>query len=439
MRIHTKIKYYFQSLKKQKVQTSMSAFCHLSSSKASLGYYQLNFLREKINKFDSIYYFIRSTFSIMSQNLLISNNKLHQRSYDCLCITWGRLENFVKDGSFYDRYFNQNSKKNKKILWCIIYSGEKLPKKINDNIIILSTPKSYNMFNFFLALFKEIIFCLNNPTNFFHRFTSQSYFARKISKTLLTKINLSVIKKIIIPYEGQPFQNYLIFCIKKYFPHIRTLGYLHYAHPLQLDIFHREGSPDLLLTHSADQKKYIIKNLQWKKNKVCLVKSARFRKSFDKKKISNMVFLPYYIDDKENLLRNLENFLKKVKIKSLPILKVKKHPFPYNQSVQIEVSKLISKILNKYNYKFDNKNKKKVIIVIGLSTTPLLALEKNIKVYHLTQDRELELFSNTFWPSLYTKKIIDNCYLYFLRRKNYCIKLGNSNADYLQKYLKNNN
>ena len=112
MRIHTKIKYYFQSLKKKKVQTSMSAFCHLSSSKASLGYYQLNFLREKINKFDSIYYFIRSTFSIMSQNLLISNNKLHQRSYDCLCITWGRLENFVKDGSFYDRYFNQNSKKN---------------------------------------------------------------------------------------------------------------------------------------------------------------------------------------------------------------------------------------------------------------------------------------------------------------------------------------
>ena len=43
-----------------------------------------------------------------------------------------------------------------------------------------------------------------------------------------------------MPYEGQPFQNNLIYNFKKIKPKMMTYGYLHYAHPLQLDIFFRE-------------------------------------------------------------------------------------------------------------------------------------------------------------------------------------------------------
>ena len=49
--------------------------------------------------------------------------------YNRIILTWAFEENFSKDGSLNDRYFNINSKNLPETLWLVIFMGKKLPKK----------------------------------------------------------------------------------------------------------------------------------------------------------------------------------------------------------------------------------------------------------------------------------------------------------------------
>ena len=92
--------------------------------------------------------------------------------------------------------------------------------------------------------------------------------AISLVESINNEINFKKIKSIITPFEGQPFQQYLFKFLQKKHKSINTIGYLSHTHPLQYDIFFREGSPKQLLTHSEDQKKYIQSKLGWSKKEL---------------------------------------------------------------------------------------------------------------------------------------------------------------------------
>ena len=89
-------------------------------------------------------------------NYEITKAKINKTKYCKVIISWAFKKNFRKDGSYYDKYLNINSKRNPKILWFLIYMDKEKPKKINKNIILFSSKKSLLNFDY-LGLFYYLV------------------------------------------------------------------------------------------------------------------------------------------------------------------------------------------------------------------------------------------------------------------------------------------
>ena len=240
--------------------------------------------------------------------------------------------------------------------------------------------------------------------------------AISLVESINNEINFKKIKSIITPFEGQPFQQYLFKFLQKKHKSINTIGYLSHTHPLQYDIFFREGSPKQLLTHSEDQKKYIQSKLGWSKKRVKLIPSMRFLKKSNKKNISNKILFPYDFRTTRSFLSNFEKFLISCDDKSLPNLKIKVHPAPYNLIKQNRLKDAISIIIKRFNKKFSKKNKKKLCIVLGLSSSVTYALEQKLNVVHITDENFFESFNRKYWPNISTQKLSNNVLFYKLKK-----------------------
>ena len=66
-----------------------------------------------------------------------------------------------------------------------------------------------------------------------------------------------------MPYESQPFQNYLFKNIKKLKKNIKTIGYVSTTQPLPLHSLHRDGAPEKIFVHGSDQKLHLTKYFGW--------------------------------------------------------------------------------------------------------------------------------------------------------------------------------
>ena len=50
-----------------------------------------------------------------------------------------------------------------------------------------------------------------------------------------------------------------------------------------------------------------------------------------------------------------------------------------------------------YNKKFRSSNLNTSSIIFGLSTTPLLLLEKGVRVFHIVVDQSLQAYDSKYW------------------------------------------
>ena len=87
------------------------------------------------------------------------------------------------------------------------------------------------------------------------------------------------VREIYIPYEGQPFQNFIPQQLKKLNNKIKIYGYISHNLPHSFDMICREGSPDILFLQSKDQFYHFSKNLGWvEKKKIKTYCSLRYKK-----------------------------------------------------------------------------------------------------------------------------------------------------------------
>ena len=134
----------------------------------------------------------------------------------------------------------------------MIYLDDNLPSKVDKNILLIFRKKrKFPDFLYLLKYFFQMLIHTNfNFKKFYHTLSNQSCFAFQNYNILKDFIFSKKIKKILFPYEGQPFQNMIISKIKKKNRGIKSIGYIHYTHPFQLEIINRKGSPDIIYTYS---------------------------------------------------------------------------------------------------------------------------------------------------------------------------------------------
>ena len=234
-------------------------------------------------------------------------------------------------------------------------------------------------------------------------------------------------KNLLIPYEGQPFQKRIIFKQKIQNENLTTYGFDHSApHSISTQLYYTRGSPDKLLVSGLNVKKCYSKFYNWSPKKIQLSFPARY-KNFDKHNFLNKLFLPYDFTNSDKILENIDLFLKNKKNKSIKRFSVNIHPEKKNNKRHILLKKKIEKIKKRYEKKFSRNSTNNITIVVGLTTTPIVALEFNLPVLHICSNPDFDAYLNYFWPDIIIKRINKFSFLYSLKKTGGYLNFKNRN------------
>ena len=111
---------------------------YLNTFDATPGFIKLNELQKrKVNFIEKYTIFLKNLLAASKVSNFILINKKNIKNYDSIILTHGKYNNFSKNGDYFDPCFNENSKRLKKILWFVISIDNKLPIKIDDNVVLL--------------------------------------------------------------------------------------------------------------------------------------------------------------------------------------------------------------------------------------------------------------------------------------------------------------
>ncbi len=422
LKLIIKTKKYFTLCNDDKYSPEFDNTLYPSSYSNSIGSYFLNKigLNKKFDFFNNLIIILKDIFySLNYINHSIYYNK-NFKDYNKIVITWAFKDNFDKQGNLNDRYFNVNSNKEKKTLWFVIYMSDKIPKIIGKNLVIFKkdTNKSVNIFKIFKTIFKNLIFLVKNFYYFLFAISNHNYFSQILIKKLKPFIN-SNLKYLIMPYEGQPFQNKIISFIKINKVKIKTIGYIH-SPPLALptNFIHKVFSPDKIIVNGIDQYYCFNKILGWKKSKIKLLPSFRFLKK--KKLKSNSIYLPISIRD-ENLVLNSLKYLNDNEFINIRNFSVRNHPAATGSKKNTKLIQMIYSLKKKTNKKNIKKN---FSVFIGTSGGIIEALERGLRVIQIVETPIFDVYSKKIWPSIIKKKLNNNIYIYSVRKNGNLIKLG---------------
>lgn len=364
--------------------------------------------------------------------IFFSNSEIIKKKYTInysnIIITWARRANFKNDGSLDDKYFNINSKKTKRTLWIVIYLDKDLPtnikKKINNNILIYrNIPKKYNFFNYVKFLYQKI-FNIKDAELLMHNLSNYSYFSYNFFE-MIKKYLTKDLKYLYLLYEAQPFQNNIIYNLKKNKFKTKIIGYIH-AVPLSLpaNYIFRKYSPDKIIVNGKDQFECFTKHLYWPKELVKVRPSMRFLRN-KKNDMCNKIFLPLCIRNHNQILIQMYNLINKYNFEIFNFV-IQKHPLSLNSKEMANFEKKLNKILDQSIKTKKIKNTDKISIFIGSSGAIIEALERGIKVIQVCENPSIETYSNKLFKNILMKKIDSNIFSYKLKNKGKIVMLGNS-------------
>jgi len=430
-------KNYLKKCKKLKINIANSSFCYFAHWGQTPGIAKL-----KIKLLGTKYFL--TFFKIIILNILgiskLSNyitlkNSKNNKKFNNLIITNVSKKDFKKDGSCFDPWFQTNTRKTPNALWFLNCIDNYIPKKFDKNLVIFCRKNNilkYDFVFFIISFFKTLLKFKLSFRKFFHEFSVHTQFSDIISNKILNEINNGNFKKIINSYEAQPFQNNVFKKIKLLNKKIKTIGFFHTAlSPMSTSLIYRDGAPDNLLISGKYSKDFLHKYLNWPKEKIKIVSSFRY----NKKNVSDMsgfIYLPFNFFNFKKIVEEFENFIKNSETRSLNRFKIKNHTYANNSKKHQRLIKELKRIINLYKDRFHSNNKKKSI-VIGATSTIIVALQANVEVVHICEDPIFELYSEKLWKPLKIKKISANSYVYKLKRKDALVKFSLNN-NMLQKY-----
>jgi len=346
---------------------------------------------------------------------IIDNSKI-DCNYNNLVFSYFSKNDFV-NSTIIDRFFSDNTLKNKKSLWILLYQGNdkiKLNKKYNNIIILKKKNFINNKIYFFLLILRFLIFL--KKINF-----KKNKLYSSINLILDKIINNNKINFFIYPFESQPLQHYIKFLVNKINPSIKCLAYLHTALPaLPTEFILSEFTQHDLISH-GNVNKIILKKLGWKNKNFILNKSFRYKKR-DKTFFRNKIFLPYDFKDSLYIFKQIKKIINYKKMNIYSSFEIVNHPFMTNSKKHLNLIKNLNKIM------IDNKSKiNNFCLCVGSTATIIESLENGIDVVHLVNEPIFEVYTSFFWKHLKTKFLEKNIFLYSLKKKNSYISFGTHN------------
>ena len=382
------------------------------------------------------YIYLKSLYSIRKLNGYKIHNINKNRFFKKIVVSWSKNINFLEDGSYSDKYFDVNSKENKEILWFLISLDSKFPNNLEDNIVILS--KKDNNEQSLIYLIKIFFSNLFKYKFSIKKFIASLSFYSHISKIIFKNIKPIILQNnfdtIIMPYESQPFQNYLFRNIRNIKKNIKTVGYMHSTQPFPSLNLYREGAPEKIFVHGSDQKLHLTKYFGWPDQTVNLIPSLRFKKQHELK-IGNRIFLPIFISNSKIYLNEFERFLLNLKRKIRP-LTVINHPQMENSKPHLNLVEKLNALIKANKQVFSEDSKQSETLIFGASSLVIEALERDYKFIHICAEPILESYSKIIWPSINVTKINDYVFKYSLKSFKSCVNLGIEN-NMFQKYCIN--
>ena len=362
----------------------------------------------------------------LGQFKIIKNS--NKKNYKNIIINWASSKDFDKNGNFKDKHFYTYSKNNSDIFWVLILIGDKIPNKISDNIaLILNEKKSFNLKFLWNAIKKSLN--SDNSSSFFDQISYLTVLADFFYKNIDQFIYKNT-QKILMPYEGQPFQNAIFKKINSIDKKIKTIGFLHsFPIGLPLNLIKRDGAPKQIIVSSHSQFYCLNNFLGWKAKEIKILPSTRLRIS-KKIDMKNKIFLPIDFQSSEKIINSLNTLSKKLNI-NLSSLQIRNHP-------SCSKSKNHIKLIKKIKYALSSNKKRKTIknlsIFIGATGSVVEALERKVYTIHICENPSLELYSKKLWKFIQVKKINNYIYKYDNLGRNRLIKFG-KNVNLYRRYL----
>ena len=424
------VKNYLKKVENENIITSLSGFCYFPIWSETPGHAKIKFwLNGWLFSFKFLFILLKNILAIASNaKYFICNNYDASKKYNTLILSWAFKENFQTDGSFIDKYFNENSKNLLNSHWILISMDGYVPLNLNKNITLIKKKKSFFKYNFFYLAKIFVLLVIESRFSLkkiLHYFSYHSYFAKQIClivKEILKKNNY---KTILMPYEAQPFHQFIISEAKSIDKKIRTIGYFHSMLPaIPCDFVYRSGAPDLLLVHGESLAEVFQSKLDWPKNKMLLIESLRFRLD-ENRSLSKKIYLPYIIDSKSILIKEFKELLINSSKNNFPKLEVKIHQANLNSKKHLNFKNELEKIMEIYKDNFSNNpSEENISIFFGVTSSIFEALESGTKVIHICSDPLLQSFDEKMWPNLSTKKISNCTFSYSLFFKGKYINFG---------------
>lgn len=366
---------------------------------------------------------------------ILKNPKFNSKHFKKLIISRSIIEDFNRKGDYRDRYFLINSNSEKDTLFILINSGEKLPKKIAKNVIIIyQKGRALDTLFFIKYLFQKFISSNFSINQFLNKTSSSIVIGEVIIDFLKKEINYEKIKSILVPYEGQPYEHLIFEEARKNNKKLVIGGYDHSApHSIPTHLMHRSYSPDILFVNGSSQVSFSKKFLEWPKRKIRLTPSLRYPKKL-KLDFQNKVFLPYNIPDEKVVVEEFKKIILREPNLNYRSLKIKNHPMMTNSKRHLMLKSKLEKIIQENKKMNKNKYKKNIAIFIGATTGVIVALEKKIDVVHICFDSIFDSYSQSLWPNLTVKQISKNSFTYRLKKYNTFLKFNNIQNCYKKYY-----
>ena len=432
-----KIKFFYSQYENNKSTLLSSLNFYFAPTAEYYGLLKILKFSKELNTFSLYVKIIKNILGgiFFSNPKIIKKNKII--NYSNVIITWANKANFNIDGSLDDKYFNISTKKTKKTLWIVIYLDKHLPKyikkRLNKNIIIYKNDfKNYNFLDFIKFIYKKLIH-FKNFELLIHNLSNYAFFSEKFYEKT-SKYFLKNLDYLYLPYEAQPFQNKIIYNLKKKKIKTKIIGYVHAA-PLSFpaNYIYKKYSPHKIIVNGEDQKDCFIKYLYWPKKLITVKSSVRFFKAKNNN-MRNKIFLPLAIRNHKYLLNSFNNLITLHKY-NLRNFIIQKHPHSINSINITNFEKKLKKLISSNKKIKNNRNQKNLSIFIGSSGAIIEALERGLNVFQVCESPIIETYSNKLLKNILIQKLDNNIFSYKLKNKSKILKLGKFNDH--QNYITN--
>jgi hypothetical protein len=357
-------------------------------------------------------------------NMACVTPKVWGQKYRKIALSWGMFDDFDDNGIYLDRYLGTSSRESQETLWLIMYSSKVKPRVLDRNIMLLYWPKK----TFFESLLK-FVSTVVSPTKM-SLFSSHS--CREISDVVIRELSCnSLVEKVILPYEAQPFQQTLFECIKRDFPGVASVGYLHSAPPpLPTDLLYRKSCPSNLMVHGEGVKEMLCELLNWPLETVTVIKSLRYNEA-SSKNYNNEILLPYSFENPDRILESIRLVVERSLLCDAHLWRVRNHPVQYESAVHLNLEESINQIIRSaYVTDSGHDSRIKRTVMIGATAAILEALEQGLEVIHIVSNPLLEAHSSSIWRRMDVERLGEYVFLYRMNEVGKYIKMGDSSTSF---------